>query len=196
MVTKFSQCGVITCALHWSGYVLHVSQRQLQLVEDQRSTGPVRSVTLQVPPVQDWVDVDSAQRRWLQPEPTSCPGTPCWQPATCQRSQRHFALWTSTKLQHLHHYLPYVVVNWLMLPPQGCGFDSGPVAFLCRVCMFSLFLSGFTGFLPQSKDIHVKTTKCPKLSEGVTVTGCLYMSLWWPGNKSRVYTAFASWQLG
>lgn len=66
------------------------------------STGPVRSVTLPVQRVQDWVHVDSELRRQLQPKPARCPGTPCWRPATCLRGQRNCEL-TKKMLSNPHH---------------------------------------------------------------------------------------------
>ena len=60
---------------------------------------------------------------------------------------------------------------------RGFQVRSPPGAFLCGVCMFSLLyawvLSGYSGFLPLSKNMHVRLNGDSKLSLGVSVSVCL-----------------------
>ena len=66
---------------------------------------------------------------------------------------------------------------------EGRGFDSGARA--CDLSVWSLHvlpvsawvLSGFSGFLPQSKNMHVRSIEHSKLSVGVhvSVNGCLFL---------------------
>jgi len=60
-----------------------------------------------------------------------------------------------------------------------------------RLNVFVWVLSGYPGFLPPSKDLHVRLTGVSKLSLGVNVSVCvvvcLYVALWWTGNLPRMY---------
>jgi len=69
-------------------------------------------------------------------------------------------------------------------------------AFLCGVCMSSLWMHGFSlGTPASSKNMHIRLIGVSKLSIGESVwcmvvrLVCLSVALWWTGNLSRMYPA-------
>jgi len=62
--------------------------------------------------------------------------------------------------------------------------------------VYALVLFGYSGFLPLSKNMHVRLIGDSKLSLGVSVSVCVFacpvclcVALWWTGDLSRVYPA-------
>lgn len=94
-----------------------------------------------------------------------------------------------------------VVLTAISLHAQGCGFDFGPGAFLCGVCLFSLCLLGFSHGSPASAHSPstrtwewIGNSKLTKLCE------CEWLVVtMWPGDEPATcpgcHVAFALWQL-
>ena len=88
------------------------------------------------------------------------------------------------------------MVSTVASQEEGSRFNSqlGPfcVEFACspRVCVGSLWvLSGFSGFLPLSKNMHVRLIGDSKLSLGVGVSMWLFVSVW-PCDGLDIYATY------
>merc|ERR1712035_100792 len=82
------------------------------------------------------------------------------------------------------------VVSAAAAQQEGPGFDSssrwgqGLSVWSLHVLLVSAWvLSGYSGFLPQSKDMHDRLIGVSKLPVGVNVSEWLSVSMWQPCDK-------------
>jgi len=68
-----------------------------------------------------------------------------------------------------------VVVSTVTSQQEGSWFESqlGPFCVEFVLPVYAWVLSGYSGFLPPSKNMHVRLTGDSELSRGVSVDGCL-----------------------
>lgn len=76
-------------------------------------------------------------------------------------------------------------MQWLVRLPQRERGLLVQRPFLCEMCMFPLCLHGFSGFLSQSRNLHVRQIGSSKLSIRLKtlVNDCFKVECWRSGNR-------------